>query len=58
MEPIYRGVAGSDVHEKMLAAVVRREWDGRTQYEKRKFGTTRNELDHLVSIAGPKPTAL
>jgi hypothetical protein len=48
MEPIYRGVAGIDVHKKMLAVVVRRELDGRTEYEKRKFGTTHAEIEHLA----------
>jgi transposase len=48
MEPIYRGVAGIDVHKKMLAVVVRRERDGRTEYEKRKFGTTHEEIEHLA----------
>jgi len=48
MEPIYRGVAGIDVHKKMLAVVVRREQDGRTEYEKRKFGTTQAEIEHLA----------
>jgi transposase len=33
----------------MLAIVVRRERDGRTEYEKRKFGTTRNEIEHLAA---------
>ena len=31
MEPIYRCVAGIDVHKKMLAVVVRRERDGKTE---------------------------
>jgi transposase len=48
MEPICRGVAGIDVHKKMLAVVVRRERDGRTEYEKRKFGTTQAEIEHLA----------
>src|SRR5882724_5835497 len=45
MEPIYRCVAGIDVHKKMLAVVVRR--DGQTEYVKRKFGTTRAEIQPL-----------
>ena len=49
MEPIYRCVAGIDVHKKMLAVVVRRERDGKTEYEKRKFGTTREEIAHLAA---------
>ena len=48
MELIYRAVAGIDVHKKMLAVVVRRERDGRTEYEKRKFGTTHEEIEHLA----------
>jgi transposase len=32
----------------MLAVVVRRERDGKTEYVKRKFGTTRQEIEHLV----------
>jgi transposase len=48
MELIYRGVAGIDVHKKMLAVVVRRERDGKTEYEKRKFGTTHAEIEHLA----------
>jgi transposase len=48
MEPIYRCVAGIDVHKKMLAVVVRRTRDGRTEYEKRKFGTTHEEIGHLA----------
>ena len=42
-------LADIDVHKKMLAVVVRRERDGRIEYEKRKFGTTRNEIQHLAA---------
>jgi len=42
-------VAGIDVHKKMLAVVVRREQEGQVQYEKRKFGATRSEIEHLAS---------
>src|ERR1700736_4972259 len=42
-------VAGIDVHKKMLAVVVRREQDAQVQYEKRKFGTTRLEIEHLAA---------
>ena len=49
MEPIYRSVAGIDVHKSMLAVVVRREQDGKTEYEKRKFGTTHTEIGHLAA---------
>jgi transposase len=40
-------IAGIDVHKKMLAVVVRAERDGQLAYEKRKFGTTRGEIQHL-----------
>jgi transposase len=33
----------------MLAVVIRRERAGGTEYEKRKFGTTRNEIEHLAA---------
>jgi transposase len=33
----------------MLAVVVRTEGEGQTEYEKRKFGTTQNEIQHLVA---------
>jgi transposase len=49
MKPIYRCVAGIDVHKKMLAVVVRLERDGQTEYLKRKFGTTRDEIEHLAA---------
>ena len=42
-------IAGIDVHKKMLAVVVRTEGEGQTEYEKRKFGTTQNEIQHLVA---------
>ena len=42
-------IAGIDVHTKMLAVVVRSERDGQLGYEKRKFGTTRSEIQHLVA---------
>jgi transposase len=49
MESVYRCLAGIDVHKKMLAVVIRRERAGVTEYEKRKFGTTRNEIEHLAA---------
>ena len=49
MQPVYRCVAGIDVHKKMLAVVVRREQDGQAQYEKRKFGATRSEIANLAA---------
>lgn len=48
MEGLERCVAGIDVHKKMLAVVVRREQNGQLQYEKRKFGTTQSEIEHLA----------
>ena len=42
-------VAGIDVHKKMLAVVVRWEREGQTGYDKRQFGTTQNEIVHLVA---------
>jgi hypothetical protein len=44
MDSTRRGIAGIDVHKKMLAVVVRRETDGKLEYEKRKFGTTHKEI--------------
>lgn len=49
MNPIYRCLAGIDVHKKMLAVIVRREQDGKTEYVRRKFGTTREEIEHLAA---------
>ncbi|MGI8741154.1 MAG: hypothetical protein ACR2NN_01025 [Bryobacteraceae bacterium] len=37
------------MHNKMLAVVVRREQDGSAQYESRKVGTTRIEIEHLAA---------
>jgi transposase len=47
MEPVYRRKAGIDVHKKMLAVVVRWQSGERIEYGKRKFGTTRSEIEHL-----------
>jgi len=44
MESVYRWVAGIDVHKKMLAVVIRRQSG---EYEKRKFGATGAEIQHL-----------
>lgn len=49
MDTSYRNVAGIDVHKRMLAVVVRREQDGELTYEKRKFGTTGSEIQHLAA---------
>ena len=45
----HRHLAAIDVHKKMLAVVVRRERGERQAYEKRKFGTTRKEIEHLAA---------
>jgi transposase len=47
MESVYRSVAGIDVHKKMLAVVIRTQSGEQAEYEKRKFGTTRSEIQHL-----------
>jgi transposase len=44
-----RIIAGIDVHKKMLAVVVRRQEGGQVTYVKRKFGTTRSEIEHLAA---------
>jgi transposase len=49
MESGYRCSAGIDVHKRMLAVVIRRQEEGKTEYEKRKFGTTRSEIEHLAA---------
>src|SRR6202789_1192197 len=52
MESVYRLVAGIDVHKRMLAVVVRRPAGEQVEYRKRKFGTTRREIQHLGAWAG------
>jgi len=47
MESVYRSVAGIDVHKKMLAVVIRRQLGEQAEYEKRKFGATHAEIQHL-----------
>ena len=47
METIYSRIAGIDVHKKMLAVVVRKPSAQGREYDKRKFGTTRAEIQHL-----------
>lgn len=47
METVYRSMAGIDVHKKMLAVVIRRQSGEQVEYGKRKFGTTRSEIQHL-----------
>jgi len=48
MEPVYRSIAALMCTRKMLAVVMRQEHDGQVRYTKRKFGTTRNEVEHLA----------
>lgn len=48
MATVYR-LAGIDVHKKMLAVVVRRDDFGKPEYQERKFGTTRAEIEHLAA---------
>ena len=47
MQSIDRTMAGIDVHKKMLAVVIRRECGEQAESEKRKFGTTRCEIQSL-----------
>ena len=47
MESVYRSLAGIDVHKKMLAVVVRRPSGEQVEYEKRKFGATGAEIQHV-----------
>ena len=49
MEIVSRSIAGIDVHKKMLAVVIRRGSGVSVEYTKRKFGTTKSEIDHLAS---------
>lgn len=50
MEERRRGsLAGIDVHKKMLVAVVRKDSEGATEYEWRKFGATQQEIRHLAA---------
>lgn len=49
METTNRGVAGIDVHKKMLAVVVRRQPGAQVEYVKRQFGTMRSEIEHLAA---------
>lgn len=47
MELVYRSIAGIDVHKKMLAVVVRSQHGGPVQYSQRKFGTNREDIQHV-----------
>jgi transposase len=51
MESVYRSIAGIDVHKKMLAVVIRQGGEP-AEYQKRKFGTTRAEIQHLEAWLG------
>ena len=42
-------VAGVDVHKAMLAVVVGRSGQAEAQWQRRKFGTTTQELENLVA---------
>jgi len=44
-----RGVAGIDVHKKMLAVVIRRQSGTQVEYIKRQLGTMRVEIEHLAA---------
>jgi transposase len=48
METVYGSIAGIDVHKKMLAVVIRRQSGEQVEYEKRKFGTTHADIQHLA----------
>jgi transposase len=48
MESVDHCIAGIDVHKKMLAVVIRKPAGQAVEYIKRKFGTTKNEIFHLV----------
>jgi len=47
---MYPIIAGIDVHKKVLAVVVRVVRDGKLEYEKRKFGTTRQEIEQHLAV--------
>jgi transposase len=47
METGYRSIAGIDVHKRMLAVVLRTQCGEQAAYQKRRFGTTRAEIQHL-----------
>jgi transposase len=49
MEVGYRSLAGIDVHKRMLAVVIRRDQAEQPCYERRKFGTTQSEIQHLLA---------
>lgn len=49
MSETIRCMAGIDVHKRMLAVVVRKEQDTKTEYAQRQFGTTRREIEHLAA---------
>ena len=46
-ESVYRSIAGIDIHKKILAVVIRRSCGEQIEYQKREFGTTRREIQHV-----------
>lgn len=52
MEPVYRCVAGIDVHKKMLAVVLRKPNGEAFEYIQRQFGTMRSDIVHLAAWLG------
>jgi hypothetical protein len=46
MESVYGSMAGIEVYKKMLAVVIRPQPGEQAEYEKRKFGATRAEIQH------------
>jgi len=49
MADVYQPIAGIDVHKKILVVVVRLMEEGKVIYQKRKFGATRQEIDHVAA---------
>ena len=43
-------IAGIDVHKRLLVVVVRLIRDGKLVYEKRKFGSTRKEIEEHLAV--------
>jgi hypothetical protein len=52
MESVYLGIAGIDVHKKMLAVVIRQTRGDATTYIQRKFGATKSDISHLAAWLG------
>jgi transposase len=49
MDAVSQGIAGIDVHKKMLAVVIGQPAGGATAHIQRKFGTTQSEIGHLAA---------